>query len=423
MVRHDPRMVCQTARERKTAELIAQCLPKSLARAGVCILVCTVGLSNWAFAGGIPNSSDHNEVTEDVQRLGSHWPELVQRSMQVAAEHCAVPNASTRQLAPKILFQGEVVDLVVSPTGVVAIADQKNEQAVIFAKGVDHAPLPPISFRGAFAGETMRLSDDGRFVAWSSTTRLYVFDVIANHLVSTTVMSIFDDQWIGDDLLFIGSDPNDFNHKSTVLMKWDGNGFREQVLSTWAFGKETIAPETANAGKPTDESVALSDQFGSSFLSGDNVYRSVTDVLRDGRGFILHRNTIYRDRVYRLGRTLLQLGDNGNYFLANDKAPWLLILRDGRSGKVIQTAPVALPWCVPKDIAVTSGGTKFAALVSGTSILIVDASDLVARMVYGLQTPRMTLKSIAFLPGHRLLALGESLTPRQSAVLVYDLSE
>jgi hypothetical protein len=93
-------------------------------------------------------------------------------------------------------------------------------------------------------------------------------------------------------------------------------------------------------------------------------------------------------------------------------APWLLNLRDGKTGASIaaRTLPAA---CAPVALAAAPGGFL---MLSGQTVLLLDDGDLHVTALYRL-TGAQTPTGITMLPDNRLLAATAA-----SPVLLYNLS-
>jgi hypothetical protein len=386
-------------------------------RLALSIAISTVPLSNTGAAG------DDNTIPalESAQKqIVRDWPGSVERGVNVAAKHCAGRQVPTRVLSPAVLYQGHVEDMAVSTAGAVAIADISKSLVLVFATTGSREASLQVPLGQGFVGNSLVFSQDGHFLAWATPFETYIYDVIARRFALT--LDQFEArqvQWIGDDLLLIGNDDYNMNVTTTSLFRLKEGVFQRDVLNTVGLGNRYVRRDSS---APAEDNFAISDQLGRSYLSPKGLYASLADALRDHATIIVHKDANYSERLYRIGEHLIQPSDNGNLFQKPDR-PWSLLLRDGTSGNVLKSVPLPMPWCAPNGFSIAGDGSEIAMLV-GTSLLILDPTDLTVQSIYGLDAPSLAMpESVALVPGGKVVVWAQSLNPEQQSIFVYSLGD
>jgi hypothetical protein len=348
-----------------------------------------------------------NAWLEARERLRPHWADYEALLNAKFAEICA-PGITSKDLAPKTIYEGHIDGWAVSSNGVAALADLSKREVIIFPDGLDknvrHTPLE----HNAFSEGSVGISSDGRYVSWADGWADYIYDVSKDTIawkLDDMEGYISEQQWVGDDLLILEPRKN-----TLLLVKSSREGFRESILTSTLEPSNVIDPIASGL-------VAVSDQFGLSFLRGEKAYSKVTDAIADGAVIEIRGMS---GNVYRTGNRLLRLTVQDPYERAHNLNPPTLELHDGASGAKLLVRPVE-PACEPRNIAATGDNASFALLVGPETVLIKSKDDLVVGGAYNLRAPAgsmATPDAIRFLGDGRIV-VGADESISKKWLLVY----
>jgi len=340
---------------------------------------------------------------EEITRIGRSWSEDVD-------VHCAGPNITPEDLVPQQVGSIDFTEAAVSRTGLIAVVDFDRQRVLLF-RDIEQKPIASTPLGGAFRTTSLKFSTDGHFLSWSDGFQLHIFDVVSDTPVKLPYLDSFEEQWIGDDLLVRAHAPN-FGDRLILMLKHVGNGFMAFNLSV----------KSSHPNRPYNEefqTLAVSDQFGQSFLRGDKVYASPSEALADGAEPITPSGGNPSLRVYRLGEHLLRVEDDDN-FPPGSTHPWSLVLRNGSSGEVERTAPITQPWCKPLYLTARNDSGSFAMLLGEASVSIINSKDLSKVAYYRLHSSDgSAYRQIEFLPDDRLVAVGISQATGKFVIAIY----
>jgi hypothetical protein len=280
-----------------------------------------------------------------------------------------------------------VAGVATSPTGVVALADLGSSdgsrvlissRVLIYTQGLSEKPIS-VPIPGAFLGGSLKVSNDGRFVAWAAGIDRgpTIYDIArarVQELPQTPNPCAL--QWIGDDLL-VRNCPD------------------EEVL--FRKGEIEFAPvQTTLDAREAPHSLSLSrhatsDQLGESFVRGATVYPTMTAA--EAAGAIVVSPIGHEAQPLRVGQELFVLG----LLTAGVETPKDRMEADLRAGR----ASVGLirmsdgraidfhdPVCSPRAMAASPSGTTFAILQGRTLLQFIDARTLTVIGSYSLDGPR-----------------------------------
>lgn len=291
-----------------------------------------------------------------------------------------------------------LVDIATSPTGAFALVDFAQTSAdqsklLIYPRGPSSAPIL-IPLEGAFLQPSLKISSDGRFIAWVSGSEpvASVYDVVrARTQRLPQAPAPGSDQWIGDELLV-----RDYTGRIVVFGR----------------GRGGFAPVHADRGRFDPRGpprAAVSDQLGESFMRGEVVYPS--RAAAEAAGAVVVPPAGSALAPFRAGGELFVFqgaaggpptaeGSDAVRLDAPDAPLRLVRVSDRKALDLHRRA------CLPDSMAASPGGTRFAILQAGALVQIIDARTLTLTGAFELDQPA---SRIAFLSDGALLAM----TPKQ----------
>jgi hypothetical protein len=372
-----------------------------------------------AVAGSAYAASTLKQPEAAEKQFARSWPGLVSRATNNVAAQCGGRSAPIHILLPETLYRGMVGDVAVSTEGMVAAVDLSKSMVLVFADVRGRNPSFQIPVGVGFDSDSLKFSEDSRFLSWATPYASYVYDLPARKFALTIDnFGEHDSQWIGNDLLLIGNDDDNMNIVTTSLFRWKDGRFQKTVLDTMIFGKGHMPAGSTVASMPAKDEFVSSDQFGKSFLGRGRVYSDINAAINDRVEIFSHKKSSYKDSVYRIGEFLLQPSDNGNIF-QKPETPWSLVLRDGATAKTLKAVPLPMPVCVPSDMAISDDQSEIAVLM-GFSVLVLNPGDLSIKAVYGLDASAVASpKSIALVPDGEFVIWAQTPDHEQQAILVY----
>ena len=357
-----------------------------------------------------PNSFE--DLKEESEKLRPHWREFEKILNTRHAAQCGGPGMRAVERTPRVIYAGPIDGWAVSQNGAVAIASASRGNILIFPSGVDHAAAPPISIGHGF-DDSMRFSNDSRFLAWSDITTDYIFDLKKMEVVwelppDRTYLPILSQQWIGNDLLIQTYAADD----SLLLIRYEGGAFHKTILTSELFPRH---------GPDGFDRIATSDQLGQRFLRGDKVYTSVQEGLADNAIVVPHDlHLAPLPNIFRAGDRLMRVIGPDPYQRTHGGDWDTIELRDAKSGqKLLEHRESA---CRPNLVTTTPGGDAFAILNGLETVAIEDRHDLAVKLLYNLIAPPGTMatpRDIAFLPDNRIVVRADGEYP-EGFLLIYD---
>jgi hypothetical protein len=345
--------------------------------------------------------------------LRARWS-AAQKGDQKSADACAAGPVPRMSFQPTTVYP-DAIGVTASASGLVAIADLKQDRLLVYAGGLEQEPIK-LALGGSYSPDAQQLSEDGRYLAFAAHARLYIMDLPAKKIVGSWQYDPGEMQWMGHDLL-VGWQDIAHNQHGDILLRQTGEDFRVEPLPTLDDGP----------GKPPDAAYfarhATSDQLGHSFLRGDKLYADAAVAAADGAIPSAASSSWVGGTVYRSGDRLLDVRQKDVPFTGGPmNAPYVLTLHDGKTGAVIQAR--TLPdRCIPNAVAAMPDGGGFLMQVSGPMLQLLDSEDLHVKAVYRLLAPPLASPaSISLLPGNRLLTATQLPYTDPSPVLLYNLS-
>ena len=345
--------------------------------------------------------------------LRAHWS-AAQKADAQSADACAAGPVPRMSFQPTTLYP-DAIGVTASASGTVAIADQKQNHILVYAGGLDHEPIK-LPLGSTYSAGAVQLSEDGHYLAFGKSARLYIMDLPANKIVGTWQYDPGEMQWMGHDL-FVGWHDIVHNQRGDIVLRQTREDFRI----------ETVPVVEDKPGQPQDAAhsarYATSDQLGHSFLRGDKLYTDAAVAAADGAVPSAANSSWVGGTIYRSGDRLLHIRQKDVPFTGGPMtAPYVLTLHDGKTGAVINAR--TLPdRCIPQAVAAMPDGGGFLMQVSGLTLLLLDSEDLHVKAVYRLAAPPLAFPaSINLLPGNRLLTLTQLPYTDPSPVLLYNLS-
>jgi hypothetical protein len=285
----------------------------------------------------------YDQQQADVQRLCP----LIQSSPKVQ------PGAS--------VLKADVADMATNPQGPTALAvlDLNDSRVVVYPLGLSKAPVA-IKMLGEFTGGSLKISSDGRYVAWIAGA-LSVYDIAKAKLQEIQPLSRpCADQWIGDELLV-----RDCPWHLVTLALTEGGGF--------------TPVQTVEDGFRPPKRHAISDQLGETFMSGSEVFGSRGAA--EASGAIVDTPVGFASSPLRVGRDLFVLRTSATGPATAEENEFLFASTDNLAPKLVRvsdakTLDLRDHTCLPRYMAASPSGATFAMLQGGSLIQVLDPKTL-----------------------------------------------
>jgi hypothetical protein len=331
-------------------------------------------------ASARPTQGASNDVAAGLQ---AEVAELKSKVLSV----CKLSPGATPTLPSTKVYEGNgLAGIATSPTGIVALADlgtygdDKGSRVIIYTHGLSADPIS-VPIPGAFTQYSLKISNDGYYVAWMAGIQqgptIYDVRVRKSQDLSQTSNPCAD-QWIGDDLL-IHDCPD-----TMVLFRLGPAGFAP-------FHTASAAIDLKDHSESRE---AISDQLGESFIKGGVVYPSREAAEAAGAVVVSPIGAAYPP--IRAGQDLFLV--SGPRFNVPDpvrakQVEWANARSDGPDKKIIvalasrrtpglvrmsdlRSIDLKNADCYPGAIAVSPNGNAIAILQGGVLIQILDPKTL-----------------------------------------------
>lgn len=339
------------------------------------ISVWMVALATLALSIALITGPTYAQVG-DSQQLTQLRAMLDQRKADVLRLCPLAPRPTP--LTGATIHEGSIVDLATSPAGQVAMAafDQDDNRVLVFPRGLSEGSVA-IGIPGAFEAESLKISNDGRFVAWAAGAPpvLTVYDVAegtAQRLPQITNPCAV--QWIGEQLLVR-------NCPGQVVTLARGEG---------GFTPVQTVDDDARVSPRISQREAISDQLGESFMRGPDVYPS--RAAAEAAGSIVVSSIGSARAPLRVGRDLFVLSNRTSGPATAQENEWISLAPNGPTPRLVRVSDgkeldLRDRACLPDSMAAPPGGSTFAILQGGALIQILDPQTLTVIGTYTLESP------------------------------------